>query len=190
MLKPVQVLSSRLAGEPLPRFLTIAAGDIVSFAPFCRLFSSTHLQSTGTTLSACFTAFHETKVECLNSSSVFPACIIAAWNRVHPLTTVQSECGLNLHRTDNPKKAVEVKVYPQRVDEEFPVKLSDGNAKLAAIEEELALQMGHICIYLPAGWWTYELCYLRHLRQIHVGSAGSPEQVHMLGESPISGHGE
>ncbi len=85
-------------------------------------------------------------------------------------------------RADDPTKAVEVKVYNQPVSTNVLTQLSHGEAHLAKVEEALASQLSQSCIYLQAGWWTYELCYLRHLRQVHVASAGSPEQVHILGE--------
>ena len=88
-----------------------------------------------------------------------------------------------LSRADDPTKAVEMKVYNQQIDADIAARLGHSDAKLGRVEVELARQMGQSCIYLPAGWWTYELCYLRHLRQIHAGVAGSPEQIHTLGEA-------
>ena len=38
------------------------------------------------------------------------------------------------------------------------------------------------CYYHAAGWWTYELCIGYHVRQFHVISGQSLEQISTLGE--------
>jgi Glucosidase II beta subunit-like protein len=42
------------------------------------------------------------------------------------------------------------------------------------------------CLYVDAGWWGYELCWARHLRQFHVPELDVEqklESVHLLGAS-------
>ena len=46
--------------------------------------------------------------------------------------------------------------------------------------------MNDQCIYLSADWWTYELCSGYHIRQFHVTSTKSLEQMSTLGESSPS----
>ena len=46
------------------------------------------------------------------------------------------------------------------------------------------------CLYADAGWWGYELCWARHLRQYHVPELSVEqklESVHLLGASPLLG---
>jgi Glucosidase II beta subunit-like protein len=45
------------------------------------------------------------------------------------------------------------------------------------------------CLYIDAGWWGYELCWARHLRQFHVPELDVEqklESVHLLGASACS----
>jgi len=50
---------------------------------------------------------------------------------------------------------------------------------------EAALKHSHDnkCFYLAAGWWMYELCIGHHVRQFHVSSSKSLEQISTLGET-------
>ena len=41
------------------------------------------------------------------------------------------------------------------------------------------------CFYLAVDWWTYELCVNHRVRQFHVTSSQSLEQISTLGETSL-----
>ncbi|KAK9834104.1 hypothetical protein WJX84_001823 [Apatococcus fuscideae] len=81
----------------------------------------------------------------------------------------------------DPTRAVQATVYDQQVEADFLHERSDGQLDLLELEQDMARILGQSCTYVSAGWWTYELCYLRSVRQLHVSSAGVPDQVHLIG---------
>lgn len=44
--------------------------------------------------------------------------------------------------------------------------------------------LAELCFAQPAGWWTYELCWGRHLRQFHADANGNVEVEYFLGKGP------
>ena len=50
----------------------------------------------------------------------------------------------------------------------------------------LSRQLHAKCLYLPAGWWSYELCHGHHVRQFHVSQAHAVEQVNTLGAPALA----
>jgi len=42
--------------------------------------------------------------------------------------------------------------------------------------------MGSTCIYRLTGWWTYEFCHNKHVREFHREKDGSESQIFMLGQ--------
>ena len=85
------------------------------------------------------------------------------------------------HCSFDPTRAVQATVYDQQVEADFLHERSDGQLDLLELEQDMARILGQSCTYVSAGWWTYELCYLRSVRQLHVSSAGVPDQVHLIG---------
>ncbi|KAK9867123.1 hypothetical protein WJX84_010549 [Apatococcus fuscideae] len=98
-----------------------------------------------------------------------------------PVVRLDSLLGNSQDDELDPTRAVEVQVYKEGPSEHFLQHLSGGYLDVQLLEQDVAETLGQSCIYLQAGWWTYELCYLRALRQLHVGPSGNADQIHVLG---------
>ncbi|KAK9815597.1 hypothetical protein WJX72_006548 [[Myrmecia] bisecta] len=55
-------------------------------------------------------------------------------------------------------------------------------ADASEIELSLAKDLGNLCLYLSSGWWTYEVCYMRHVRQFRLEAGHLVTAVNNLGE--------
>ena len=64
-----------------------------------------------------------------------------------------------------------------------PIKVTGSVPPASSVESAVARQLHGSCAYLMDGWWTYELCHQRHLRQFHVSVDNGIEQIHTLGTS-------
>ena len=68
-----------------------------------------------------------------------------------------------------------------------PVKPSATPPAAGPAEAAVGRQLHGKCLYVSAGWWSYELCHGQHVRQFHVSEAHAVEQVITLGAHTLEG---
>ena len=62
-----------------------------------------------------------------------------------------------------------------------PIAATGSVPPASPVQAAVARQLHGSCVYLIDGWWAYELCHQRHMRQFHVSQEHSIEALHTLG---------
>eukprot|EP00218_Dolichomastix_sp_CCMP3274_P013920 CAMPEP_0170149818 /NCGR_PEP_ID=MMETSP0033_2-20121228/44262_1 /TAXON_ID=195969 /ORGANISM="Dolichomastix tenuilepis, Strain CCMP3274" /LENGTH=239 /DNA_ID=CAMNT_0010386803 /DNA_START=8 /DNA_END=724 /DNA_ORIENTATION=- len=72
--------------------------------------------------------------------------------------------GNSVEMTDRTGQRYSCIIPPWESDDEASTSAAKGSERSAS---ELLEALGTTCFYRVEGWWTYELCYKKHVRQFH-----------------------
>jgi hypothetical protein len=90
----------------------------------------------------------------------------------------------SIPRPNQPRKESEAESALE-ISDEPPRHAFFGRKLKRSVSEALDNAMAKMCKTTTTGWWSYEICYGRHVRQYHINEDGSIGNENTLGKGPL-----